>query len=416
MRRQEFTDCLAEIDEALSIRAGRDGDWSDSTVRQTLEALVLERGRIYSLSVEEKEAMLDQLFNRFRRLDRLQPLIEDKEVTDILINGRQKVYVESRGRLAATEISFDDDRQVLELIQRVCDQVNRQVNQANPMVDARLPDGSRIGAVLPPVALDGPVLAIRKFAARSYTLPDLVEREALTKETATLLAKAVIGRRAIFISGGTGSGKTTLLNTLANLVPAEERIITVEDAAELRIAGEANLVRLEARPPNSEGKGEITLRQLVRMALRLRPDRIIVGEVRGEEALDMLQAMNTGHRGAMSSGHANSAADMLERLETMAMMAGLGMPASAIRRQIGSALDLVVHLERRGDGRRQVTEVIEVLHWRDSAPAYRSLYTRDGLPGDGLPGADPPGDCMDDGTLKEGAQREGGADENDVVD
>lgn len=377
MERQGFTDCLSEIDEALSARAGLEGQWSDQVVRRTLQALVLERGRKFGLSVGEKEDMLEQLFNRFRRLDRLQPLIEDQDITDILINGRQKVYVESRGCLRSTGVSFDDDSQVLELIQRICDQVNRQVNQANPMVDARLPDGSRIGAVLPPVALDGPVLAIRKFAAKSFTLPELVEKEAMTKETAILLEEAVIGRRAVFISGGTGSGKTTLLNTLANLVPAEERIVTVEDAAELRIAGEANLVRLEARPPNTEGKGEITLRQLVRMALRLRPDRIIVGEVRGEEALDMLQAMNTGHRGAMSSGHANSALDMLERLETMAMMAGLGLPAEAIRRQIGSALDLVVHLERRRSGERQVMELLEVLQWRESAPSVRQLYRRD---------------------------------------
>ena len=377
MTRKEYTDCLAEIDRALSARAGAENEWSDKAVRQTLQALVLERGREYGLSVGEKEDMLNGLFNRFRRLDRLQPLIEDQEVTDILINGRQKVYVESLGCLKATGISFDDDSQVLELIQRICDQVNRQVNQANPMVDARLPDGSRIGAVLPPVALDGPVLAIRKFAARSFTLPELAEKGTLTEEVASLLTEAVAARRAIFVSGGTGSGKTTLLNTLANLVPAEERIITVEDAAELRIAGEANLVRLEARPPNTEGKGEITLRQLVRMALRLRPDRIIVGEVRGEEALDLLQAMNTGHRGAMSSGHANSARDMLDRIETMAMMAGLGLPATAIRRQIGSALDLVVHLERGASGKRQVTELIEVMQWQEPAPLVRQLYRRD---------------------------------------
>jgi len=385
MSRAEFTECLREIDEALSARAGQDGEWSDEAVHQTLRALVLERGRKYSLSVEDKGSMLEQLFNRFRRLDRLQPLLEDDEVTDILINGKQRVYVERRGRLRATDICFDDDRQVLELIQRICDQVSRQANQANPMVDARLPDGSRIGAVLPPVALDGPVLAIRKFAPVSYTLQDLQDLDMLSSETAAFLAEAVVKRRAIFVSGGTGSGKTTLLNTLANLVPAEERIISVEDAAELRIAGEANLVRLEARPPNTEGKGEISLRQLVRMALRLRPDRIIVGEVRGEEALDMLQAMNTGHRGALSSGHANSARDMLERLETMAMMADLGLPAAAIRRQIGSALDLVVHLERRPEEKRQVMEVIEVLHWQDAAPHVRELYRRelDPAPGSG---------------------------------
>ncbi len=377
MARPEYAECLQEIEGALSSRAAREGEWSDSAVRQTLEALVLDRGRAFGLGLEEKEALLEQLFNRFRRLDRLQPLMEDEEVTDVLINGCQQVYVERKGRLMPAGIAFDDDRQVFQLIQRVCDQVNRQVNQANPMVDARLPDGSRIGAVLPPVALDGPVLAIRKFAPKSFSLEELTAQGSLTKDVAGELAEAVRQRRSIFISGGTGSGKTTLLNTLANLVPAGERIVTVEDAAELKIGGQANLVRLEARPPNTEGQGEVTLRQLVRMALRLRPDRIIVGEVRGGEALDMLQAMNTGHRGAMSSGHANSAADMLERLETMAMMAGLGLPADAIRRQIGAALDLVVHLERQAEGGRQVTEVIQVLNWLGARPQIKRLYERE---------------------------------------
>ncbi len=378
MVRPEYAECLQEIEGDLSARAAREGQWSDGVVRQTLEALILNRSRAFGLDLEEKEAMLEQLFNRFRRLDRLQPLMEDQEITDVLINGCQQVYVEKNGCLMPAGIAFEDERQVLELIQRVCDQVNRQVNQANPMVDARLPDGSRIGAVLPPVALDGPVLAIRKFAAKSFSLEELAAQGSLPEAVAEKLARAVRERRSIFISGGTGSGKTTLLNTLANLVPAGERIVTVEDAAELKIAGQSNVVRLEARPPNTEGQGEVTLRQLVRMALRLRPDRIIVGEVRGGEALDMLQAMNTGHRGAMSSGHANSAADMLERLETMAMMAGLGLPAAAIRRQIGAALDLVVHLERLPDGRRQVAEVIRVVDWSGLRPEIKRLYERDG--------------------------------------
>ncbi|MDR1193031.1 MAG: CpaF family protein [Peptococcaceae bacterium] len=372
-----FEQCLQEVEEVLSVRAGQEGGWSDQTVHRILQALVLECGRKYDLALTDKELLLRQLFNRFRRLDRLQPLMEDDEVTDILINGRQNVYVERLGELVATGIAFESDGQVTELAQRICDQVHRQVNQANPMVDARLPDGSRLGVVLPPVALDGPVLAIRKFAARSFTLAELTARGTLTEAAASFLAAAVAERRAIFISGGTGSGKTTLLNTLANLVPAGERIVTVEDAAELRITGQANLVRLEARPPNTEGKGEITMRQLVRMALRLRPDRIIVGEVRGEEALDMLQAMNTGHKGAMSSGHANSAGDMLERLETMAMMAGLGLPAQAIRRQIGAALDLVVHMERREDGRRQAAEILVILDWRGTEAATRQVYKRE---------------------------------------
>jgi len=374
MNERVISRCLEEIDTALSERAGFTGEWTDEGARRTLQALILEKGRKHNLTLDDKELLLERLFNRFRRLDKLQPLMDDEEITDILINGRQRVYVESMGRLRETDISFEDDQQVLELIQKICDQVNRQVNQSSPMVDARLPDGSRIGAVLPPVALDGPVLAIRKFAPKSFTLADMVEMGMMPSEVAETLEGATRARRAIFISGGTGSGKTTLLNTLANLVPARERIVTVEDAAELRIAGAANLVRLEARPPNTEGKGEITMRQLVRMALRLRPDRIIVGEVRGEEALDMLQAMNTGHRGAMSSGHANTARDMLDRLETMAMMSGVGVSEASIRRQIGSAIDLVVHLERQADGRRMVTELIEVADWRGEAPAIRMIY------------------------------------------
>ena len=376
MKREEFNTCKKEVEEALREREAGEEEWSDGTVRQILEALILETGRKHGLTLTEKEELLTLLFNRFRRLDQLQPLLEDEEVTDILINGGREVFVERQGRLVSAGYLFENSQQIIELIQRVCGLAGRQVSQASPLVDARLPDGSRIGAVLPPVALNGPVLAIRKFAARRFTLPDLVQRGAMETEAARLLAESVKERQNIFLSGGTGSGKTTLLNVLADLVPASERIIIVEDSAELKIRGPANVVRLEAREPNAEGRGGVSLRQLVRMALRLRPDRIILGEVRGAEALDMLQAMHTGHRGAMSSGHSNSALDMLDRLETMALMAELGLSAAAIRRQIGSALDLVVQLKRREDGSRRLTEIRKIIHWRSREPETELLYRR----------------------------------------
>ncbi|MEA4892248.1 MAG: ATPase, T2SS/T4P/T4SS family [Peptococcaceae bacterium] len=371
-----FEACRKEVEAALGRRDAVPGGWTDETVKQMLEALILESGRKYCLTLEEKQRLSGLLFNRFRRLDRLQTLLEEEGITDILINGGQEVYVERDGRLQSAGRLFDNQEQVLSLIQRICGQAGRQVSQASPLVDARLPDGSRIGAVLPPVALDGPVLAIRKFASRSFTLAQLVRSGTLEEEAALLLEGAVSDRQNIFLSGGTGSGKTTMINVLADLVPAGERIVTVEDSAELKIRGPANVVRLEAREANQEGKGEISLRRLVRMALRLRPDRIILGEVRGPEALDMLQAMNTGHKGAMSSGHGNSALDMLERLETLALMADIGLPAPAIRRQIGSALDLVVHLERREDGSRVVKEIRRISHWTQREPATELLYRR----------------------------------------
>lgn len=369
--------CQREIEEALSRwDAGAKG-WTDEMVRRALEALILERGRQYSLPLAEKEMLLERLFNRYRRMDRLQPLLEDEGITDILINGSEEVYVERAGRLESAGKLFDSREQVLALIQRVCGQAGRQVTRASPLVDARLPDGSRIGAVLPPVALDGPVLAIRKFHPESFTLEELTRAGTLDERGARLLAAAVASRQNIFLSGGTGSGKTTMLNVLADLVPADERIVTVEDSAELRIRGPANVVRLEAREANQEGKGEVSLRQLVKMALRLRPDRIILGEVRGAEALDMLQAMHTGHRGAMSSGHSNSALDMLGRLETMALMADVGLSAAAIRRQIGGALDFVVHLERREEGRRIVREIRRVDQWTGREPDTEVVYQRE---------------------------------------
>ena len=374
----DYTACLSEVEIALQQRLHFDKCWQDQEIYQMLSALVLERSRQYNLDLTEKQQLINLLFNRLRRLDLLQPLLEDPSVTDILVNQPTKIYIEKSGQMQATELSFASAADLEDLIQRICARVNRQVSEASPLIDARLADGSRVGAVLPPVALDGPVLAIRKFSPQNIPLSEMIEQGFLTAEASDFLQKAILRRLNIFISGGTGSGKTTLLNTLANMVPSSQRIVTIEDAAELQITASANLVRLEARPANTEGKGEITLRQLIRMALRLRPDRIMVGEVRGAEALDMLQAMNTGHAGSMSTGHANSSLDMLDRIEIMALMANMSLPDAAIRRQIGSAIDIVIHLEKLRNGRRQVIEIRQVLKCEQGELNTVLLFNYDG--------------------------------------
>lgn len=374
----DYRACLREVEEALRTRLHFDKAWQDQEIRQMLDALVLARSRSYGLTLAQKQGLAERLFNQMRRMDLIQPLLDDASVSDVLVNGPQQIFVERHGELFASDLSFPSAQAVEDLIQRICGQVNRQVSEASPLVDARLPDGSRLGAVLPPVSLNGPILAIRKFSPQLIPLESLVEGETLTADAAEILDQAVRLRWNLFISGGTGTGKTTLLNTLIDRIPGHERLVTIEDSAELRIRGEANHVRLEARPPNTEGKGEITLRQLVRMALRLRPDRIIVGEVRGGEAFDMLQAMNTGHEGAMSTGHSNTSQDMLDRIETMALMANVGLPAEAIRRQIGSALDLIVHLARDRHGHRKVVEMRQVLGFQAGRVESRLLYSYDG--------------------------------------
>jgi len=378
MGKGDYLACSAEVEAELKNRLNLDKVWQDREIYQMITALVLERSRKYSLDIAEKQELIQYLFNRLRRLDVLQPFLEDETVTDILVNQPQKIYVERKGKLQATEVKFASQEELEDLIQRICAGVNRQISEAEPLVDARLADGSRVGAVLPPVALDGPVLAIRKFSPKNIPLEKMVGQGVMTQAAAKLLQQAVKKRWNIFISGSTGSGKTTLLNTLANMIPQDQRIITIEDAAELKINGTANLVRLEARPPNTEGKGEITLRQLIKMALRLRPDRIIVGEVRGAEALDMLQAMDTGHNGSMSSGHSNSGLDMLSRIEIMALMANVGVPPEVLRRQISSAIDLLVHLAKLRDGSRKVVEIRQVLGCKNGEIQTRLLFQHNG--------------------------------------
>lgn len=289
----------------------------------------------------------------------IQEFLEDPEVTEVMVNNPQTIYIERKGRIYSTGKRFIDEAHLMRIIDKIVARVGRRIDEASPMVDARLPDGSRVNAVIHPLAINGPMLTIRKFSREPYTVSDLINFGTLTEPVARFLEACVVGKLNILISGGTGTGKTTLLNVLSSFIPADERIITIEDAAELRLHQE-HVLSLESRPPNIEGKGEVTIRDLVRNSLRMRPDRIVVGEVRGAEALDMLQAMNTGHEGSLSTVHANSPRDALARVETMVLMGGLDLPIRAIREQISSALDVIVHLSRLRDGTRKVIQVSEV--------------------------------------------------------
>ncbi len=330
-------------------------------VRRQIEELF---GRIadeegLALTRAERVRMLEQVTDEILGLGPLEPLLRDESVTEVMVNGPQQVYVEREGRLELTNITFQNDEHVMKIIQRIIAPIGRRVDEASPMVDARLADGSRVNAIIPPLSLVGPVLTIRKFAATPFTVEDLIRFGTATAEMFEFLEACVRARLNVFVAGGTGSGKTTMLNILSSFIPADERIVTIEDAAELQLRQE-HVVTLEARPPNIEGRGAIPIRELVRNSLRMRPDRIVVGEVRSAEALDMLQAMNTGHDGSMSTGHANTPRDMLARLETMVLMAGVDLPLRAIREQIASAVDLIVHQNRLKDGSRKIVNITEV--------------------------------------------------------
>jgi pilus assembly protein CpaF len=311
------------------------------------------------LPAKRKEAIVKRVYHSFRGLDILQPLLDDPGVTEIMVNGHQDIFYERSGTVHRFQGWFEEEARLEDLIQSIVSKVNRTVNESRPIVDARLTDGSRIHVVLPPVSLRGPTLTIRKFPAKPITMDDLIGWGAITKEAAETLQILVRAKYNIFIGGGTGSGKTTFLNALSGWIPADERIITIEDSAELQIRQVPNLVALETRNSNTEGKGEIGMRDLIKASLRMRPNRIIVGEVRGAEAMDMLQAMNTGHDGSLSTGHANSSRDMLSRLETM-VLTGADLPIEVIRKQIVSAIDILIHLSRMRDGSRKVTEIHEI--------------------------------------------------------
>jgi pilus assembly protein CpaF len=332
----------------------------------------LLRGESTPFSQAEREEVVEQIVYEVIGLGPIEPLFRDRTVTDILVNGAKEIYVERNGRLSRALTSFRDDTHLLSIIDRIVSRVGRRVDESSPMVDARLPDGSRVNAIIPPLAIDGPVLSIRRFGAE-ITIQNLIEFGALTDDMVNLLAGCVRARLNILISGGTGAGKTTLLNALSSFIPSSERVITIEDAAELRMQQE-HVVRLETRPPNSEGRGEVLARDLVKNALRMRPDRIIVGEVRSAEALDMLQAMNTGHEGSLTTIHANTPRDALARLETMILFAGTNLPNRAMREQIASALDLIIQVSRLTDGSRRVTSITEVTSMEGEIITMQEIY------------------------------------------
>jgi len=320
----------------------------------------LEQEQSVPLARADRLALLQEIADDVLGYGPIDPYLADPEVTEVMVNGPHSVWVERNGRITKTETRFVDANHLERIIEKIVGQVGRRIDEATPMVDARLPDGSRVNAIIHPLAIGGPYVTIRKFAVDPFTVDDLVANDSMSEQVAGLLKRCVEGRLNVVVSGATGSGKTTLLNVLSNFIPADERIVTVEDAAEVQL-NQTHVLTLETRPPNLEGKGEVTIRDLVRNTLRMRPDRIIVGEVRGGETLDMLQAMNTGHDGSLTTVHSNSPRDTLARIETMVLMAGMDLPVRAIREQVASALDLVVHIHRLRDGTRRITHVTEVV-------------------------------------------------------
>jgi pilus assembly protein CpaF len=371
-------DELAEALRARLIESARADSLRGAALADGLEAEVrsLVEREAAVLDAPDRDELCERVLRLATGLGPLEPLLADPSVDEVMVNGPGSVWVERGGRLEVAAVSFSGEAELLHAIERILAPLGRRVDEASPLCDARLADGSRVNVVIPPLALSGPCLTIRRFRRQGFSLDDLVENGTLPGELAEFLARCVRARASILVSGGTGSGKTTTLGALSGALSETERIVTIEDAAELRLR-QPHVVRLEARPPNLEGRGEVTIRQLVRNALRMRPDRIVVGEVRGGEALDMLMALNTGHEGSLTTVHANSPPDALRRVETLALMAGVGLPHSAVREQLASALQLVVHQARGMDGRRRVESVAEVVRLGDAA-GTRELYSLGG--------------------------------------
>ena len=360
--------------EQVMLRMDMTKETGEEDLQEIIRRVLEEEEKKEYLPLSEKIRLSRELFNAFRRLDILQDLIEDDEITEIMVNGTEKIFYEKGGQIFQSNRHFFSEERLCDVIQQIVGEANRYVNETSPIVDARLQDGSRVNVVLKPVAVNGPIMTIRKFPAEAVTMKQLIRMGSLTQEAARLITRLVSAKYNNFVSGGTGVGKTTFLNAMSDYIPKDERIITIEDNAELQIQGVANLVRLEARGPNLEGEGAVTIRDLIRSALRMRPDRIIVGEVRGEETVDMISsAMLNGHSGSMSTGHANNPTDMLHRLETMMMM-GIDLPLQAIQRQIASALDIIIHLGRLRDKSRRVLRIEEILGYCQDRIQTKVLY------------------------------------------
>ncbi|MCM1145907.1 MAG: CpaF family protein [Clostridium sp.] len=362
-----------ELKEKLSEQIDYSREISDEEMREYIDELLIKEGKKRALSLAQKEQLRKELFHAVRKLDVLQELVDDTDITEIMINGAEHIFIEKKGRLFRLEQQFESKEKLEDVIQQIVAACNRVVNEASPIVDARLENGARVNVVLSPVALNGPIVTIRRFPDKPITMEDLVSFGSIPAEVCQWLQKLVAAKYNIFISGGTGSGKTTFLNALSHYIPQEERIITIEDSAELQIVNIPNIVRMETRNANVEGCREITIRDLIKTSLRMRPDRIIVGEVRGGEAFDMMQCLNTGHDGSMSTGHANSSKDMMSRLENMILM-GMDLPLNAIRQQIASGIDILIHLGRLRDKSRKVLEIVEVLGFEEGEIRLQPLY------------------------------------------
>jgi len=361
--------CITKLGPQLFSTVTTD-DLSDQVTRTVTEELTLDKT---PLSREERRELVRQITDDILGYGPLEPFLRDDSVTEVMVNAFDRIYIEREGKLERTLSTFADNAHLLRIIDKIVSQIGRRVDEASPMVDARLPDGSRVNAIIPPLALRGPTLTVRKFSRDPYTMDDLIQFGSLSAKSAQFLAQCVRGKLNMLISGGTGTGKTTTLNALSAFVPGDERILTIEDAAELQLQQD-HVITLESRPPNIEGQGEVRIRELVRNALRMRPDRIIVGEVRGPETLDMLQAMNTGHEGSLTTIHANSPRDALSRLETLVMTAGVELPHRAIREQIASAFDLLVQISRLVDGSRKITHITEVLRMESDVVTLQDIF------------------------------------------
>ena len=361
--------CIAKLGPQLFTTETNE-DLHEQVHRAVTEQLALDRT---PLTREERRRVVRELTDDILGYGPLEPLLRDDDVTEVMVNNFDRIFIERAGKIERTEATFADNAHLLRIIDKIVSQVGRRVDEASPMVDARLPDGSRVNAIIPPLSLRGPTLTIRKFSRDPYTMDDLITFDTLTAKSAQFLAACVRGKLNVLISGGTGTGKTTTLNAVSAFIPGDERIVTIEDAAELQLQQE-HVITLEARPPNIEGQGEVRIRELVRNALRMRPDRIIVGEVRGAETLDMLQAMNTGHEGSLTTIHANSPRDALSRLETLVLTAGVDLPLRAIREQISSAFDLLIQISRLVDGSRRITNITEVLRMESEVITLQDIF------------------------------------------
>ena len=373
MTREEKSKIVEEIRKKI-LEATNFAVMSETDLEDTILQMLEEMFQDVYIPMEEKADITDQVYSAIRGLGILDSIIHDDTITEVMINGPDHVFIEQNGKVRRISDTFENEQKLEDIIQRVVGMAGREVNQANPIVDTRLPDGSRVNVVLPPISLKGATVTIRKFSKEPMTIAKLIEYGSITQEIADVLEILVKAKYNIFICGGTGSGKTTFLNAVSHFIPKDERIITIEDSAELQIEGLDNLVSLETRNANTAGVGAVTIRDLIRSSLRMRPERIIVGEVRGAEALDMLQAMNTGHDGSLSTGHANSTKDMLSRLETMVLTGAEGLPLDAVRQQIASAIDIIIHLSRLRDRSRKTMEITEVTGYENGQIQLNPLY------------------------------------------